>query len=124
MLLEPRDREACVGVEVSLLLRKDLVKRLVDQAERGAHCHRSPVSLQHLRVPREDRHAGSDRRLCEIDGRNVAMLELPQSFRQLGAQRIHELATSCDRSRRARGRQTRRIEDASALAWLLQDELE
>ncbi len=92
LLLEPGDRPAGVGVEVPLLGGQHPVERLVDGSQRLAHRERPALGVDHRGVAGEDRHAGADRGLREVDRGDVARLELVERRRQLGVQGLEELA--------------------------------
>ena len=80
-LPEPLEAEPGVGVEVALLLRQHLVKRVVDQRQGGADGHVCPIGLDDLRIAREDGHSGTDRRLGQVDGGDGSLLQLLEGRR-------------------------------------------
>jgi len=83
VLAVPGDGEASRGVEVAFLLVEHLVEDLVDPRERRAHGHRRAVVLDDLRVAGEDRHAGADRGLRQVDWGDRPLLELAQGIGEL-----------------------------------------
>ena len=72
---------------VPLKLRQLLVQHLVDQRQRRPHPHRRPVRLVHPRVPGEHSHPRPDRRLPQVDRRDLPLLQFPQRLGKLLPQR-------------------------------------
>lgn len=89
VLLEPRERPAGVGVELTLLLGEALVEDLVDETERRPHRHPRSVGLDDRRIAREDGHARPDHRLRKVHGRDVSVLQVLQRQRQIPLERGH-----------------------------------
>src|SRR5688572_10070674 len=100
MLLEPGHRPAAVGVEVALLLGKSLIKCLVDKRQCVSNGQRFTFCVEYLRVPRINSHAGTDRRLSEIHGCDVAALKIGESLWKFGLEPREELAAGGGRRRR------------------------
>src|SRR5262245_22778107 len=84
----------CVGIEITLLLGKDLVEHLVDQAKRCADGHCRAVCLNDPRVTREDRHPWPDCRLCEINWGDVPMLQHHERLGKLTTECVHDVPPS------------------------------
>ena len=91
-LLEPRQRPAAVGIEVTLLLGQHFVEDLVDECQRLAHRQSFALGVEHAGVARVDRHAGADGRLRQVHRGDVAVLEVDERVGQLGLEGVEELA--------------------------------
>ena len=76
--------------------------------------HLRSVGSSDLRVPREDGHARPDGRLSQVDWRDVAVLKLPESVRQLAAQGRDELLAGREWRGAMTRRHTRTTDDARA----------
>lgn len=70
-----RDAKDRIPIECAVLLREILIQLLIDELERSAHRHRRTFRLEHLRIARVDRHAGTDGALRHIHGCDIALLE-------------------------------------------------
>jgi hypothetical protein len=90
-LLEPGQGPARIRVELPFLLGEDFVERLIDEPERRADAHGTAIGLHDLGVAGEDRHPGPDRRLGQVDRRDVAGPEIAERFGQLLPKRSDEL---------------------------------
>ncbi|MPN27426.1 hypothetical protein SDC9_174859 [bioreactor metagenome] len=86
--------QAELGVVVEIVFGKESV----DELQRGAHAHRLAVGFQHRRVLAEDRHAGADDGLGQIDRRhravNATAGHVHQRLGQHGVEFADELATA------------------------------
>jgi hypothetical protein len=103
VLPEPSKAKPTYGVEVTFLLRENLIEHFVDARERCAHAHAAPVVFQNCRVSRENSHAGTDCSLRKIHGRDGTLLKITESLRQLLLER-GDKATTVDQRRISRAR--------------------
>ena len=92
-MFKPRKRPAAVGVEVAFLLCQNFVEGLVDEGKSVPDRERLAPGIKHLGVAGEHGHARADGRLGEVDGGDVAPLEMGQRERQLSLERGYEVAT-------------------------------
>ena len=65
---------------------------MIDERERLPHRECAAIGVEHLGVARVDRHARTDGRLREIDGRDVAALEVGECGREFGLEGVDERA--------------------------------
>ena len=70
---------------------------MVNHLQRALDTQLRAVCGYHLPIRREDRHAGADSRLSQIDGCDVALLEYPKGLRQPVFEPVAELRRRCHR---------------------------
>jgi hypothetical protein len=72
-LAVPVDAEAGVSVESLVPPFEHLVEDVIDQCQRRPDCHPRAVGLDHPGIAGVDRHPRPDRRLPQIDRRDVGL---------------------------------------------------
>jgi hypothetical protein len=76
VLLEPSQRPAAVGVEISFLFGQRFIKRCVDQRQRLAHGDGLALGVEDFGVAGVNAHARANGGLRQIHRRDVARLEV------------------------------------------------
>jgi len=90
VLLEPAEAELRVGVKVVLC------QETVNELQGCLYRHCGAVSFEHGAVLRENRHAGADDRLREVDGRDRGMQPLAFAGHRIERQRKGFVEFACE----------------------------